>query len=168
MGEHMKRFLLLLLLAFTTTALHAQAKLAIYGSGGVERIGIANDNWKPAGIVGIYYGLANLGPLALSADARAHLSTDANSGLFGPRLALKLPAFPIKPYAEFLFGFSNYTSFGSTHRDATSFAYRGVAGLDTTILPHIDWRVVDFSIGRIPDVVSSNNINVSTGIVLRF
>ena len=168
MGEHMKRFLLVLLLAFTTTALHAQAKFAIYGTGGAERIGIANNNWKPAGIVGVYVGLAKLGPLALSGDARADLSTDANSGLFGPRLALKLPVLPLKPYAEFLFGFSNYTSFGSTSRNATGFAYRGVAGIDTTILPHLDWRVVDFSIGRIPDVVSSNNINVSTGIVLRF
>jgi hypothetical protein len=167
----MRRSLLplsLLLLAFTSPNLEAQAKFAIYGSGGAERIGIANNNWQGAGIVGLYLGLANLGPLAFSADARADLSTDAYSGLFGPRLALKLPAFPIKPYAEFLLGFSNYATFNSSSRNATNFAYRGVAGLDTTILPHIDWRVVDFSIGRIPNVRSPNNISLTTGIVVRF
>ncbi len=167
----MRRSLLplsLLLLVFTSTNLNAQAKFAIYGSGGAERIGIVNNNWNPAGIVGLYFGVANLGPLALAADARADLSTDATSGLFGPRLALHFPYFPIKPYAEFLFGFSHYTNFGSSSRNATSFAYRGVAGIDTTILPHIDWRIIDFSDGRITDVNSPGNISLTTGIVVRF
>jgi hypothetical protein len=162
-----RRLLPLLLLALTATTLHAQAKLAIYGTFGGEKTGVANESWTKAGTLGLYYGLAKLGPLALSADARADLSTNADSGLFGPRLALHLPAFPLKPYAELLLGFSHYSNVSGAPRNTTGFAYRGVAGLDATILPHIDWRVIDFSDGHIENA-DNNSISLTTGIVLRF
>ena len=70
-----------------------------------------------------------------------------NSGLVGPRVAIKLPVLPIKPYGEILFGVASYPQTSAGIQYPNDFAYRYVLGLDSTILPHIDWRVVDFSYG---------------------
>jgi hypothetical protein len=155
------------LLVVAATALHAQAKVGIFGSFGAERAGVANQNWKEAGTVGLYYGFANLGPAAFSVDARADLSPDVNNYLFGPRLALRLPGFPLKPYGEFIAGIANYTTISSNSKNITDIAYRGVLGLDTTILPRIDWRVVDASFGHIENG-TSNALTLTSGLVVRF
>ena len=162
-----RRLLPLVLLAVTATALHAQAKVGIYGSFGAERVGVANQDWKEAGTIGLYYGFANFGPLAISVDGRGDISPDANSYLFGPRLALHLPVFPLKPYAEFVAGIANYTRISGASKNSTDIAYRGVLGIDTTILPHIDWRIVDASFGHIENA-SSNDLALTSGIVVRF
>ena len=144
-----RRLLPILLLAFTATALHSQAKIGIYGTFGTEKTGVENEGWSKAGTLGLYYGLANLGPLAIAGDARVDLSTNANSVLFGPRVALHGRVFPIKPYAEFLFGVAHYSNVSGAPHNSSDFAYRWVGGVDSTILPRLDWRVIDFSYGRI-------------------
>src|SRR5580698_3545210 len=141
-----RRILLpLLLLCLSTSALHAQARLAIYGTVGGEKSEVNNSGWTTAGTFGLYYGLLHLGPLRLSGDARGDLSGNINSGLFGPRLSLNLPLFPLKPYVEVLGGFSSYSTQANGPKNTTSANYRWVGGLDTTILPHLDWRVADYS-----------------------
>jgi hypothetical protein len=126
---------------------------------------------RPPEPFGLYYGLANLGPVAISVDARGDLSGNINSGLIGPRVALHLPAFPIKPYAELLAGVSAYTSQNNGNKNATDFNYRWVGGIDTAILPHLDWRIADYSYSG--GGISQGNITrhpqtLSTGLVLRF
>jgi hypothetical protein len=158
----------LLLLTFSVINLHAQAKLAIYGTIGAEKSGLPNENWELAGTFGLYYGLTHLAPLDLSIDARGDLSGNINSGLVGPRLALKLPAIPIKPYGEFLIGFQSYSKTAAGLKDPNDFAYRYVLGLDTTILPHIDWRVADFSYALNNSANGDHAKTLSTGLVLRF
>ena len=119
-----KKFLhllsLILIAIVATTNLHAQPKLGIYGTVGTEKTEIGNEGWSLAETFGLYYGLAHLGPIAVAADARGDLSGNINSGLFGPRIALSLPAFPVKPYFEILGGFSFYNTASGGARNTTS------------------------------------------------
>ena len=85
--------------------------------------------------------------MSLSIDARGDLSGDIKSGLAGPRLAAKLPGIGIKPYGEILFGVATFTTTAAGLKTSNKFACRYVLGVDATILPHIDWRVADFSYG---------------------
>jgi hypothetical protein len=164
------RLLPLLFLALTATILPAQAKIAIYGTVGAENSGLQNEGWTTAGTVGLYYGLSNHGPLAISVDGRADLSSNVNNFLFGPRLALHFPAFPIKPYGELLIGATYYATQNNGKKDSSDFAYRWVGGIDSTILPHIDWRIVDFSYGGgLTELNKTIHMKtLSTGLVLRF
>ena len=158
----------LLILSLSTINLYAQAKLAIYGTVGTEKSGLPNENWQLAGTVGFYYGLTHLAPLNLSIDARGDLSSNINSALFGPRLALKLPAIPLKPYGEFLIGVQTYSRTAAGLKDPNDIAYRYVVGVDTTIFPHIDWRVADFSYALNNSSNGGHAKTLSTGLVLRF
>jgi len=156
-----------LLLNLTATTLHAQAKLAVYGTGGGEKSGLPNDDWHAAGTFGFYYGLYHFTPIDLSVDARGDLSSNIKSGFLGPRVAVKLPIIPIKPYGEFIFGVSTYST--PAHLPIPNdFAYRYVVGLDTTILPHIDWRVADFSYGINNSANGTHAKTLSSGLVIRF
>ena len=168
-----RRTLPLLLLTFTLSvapALHAQAKIGVYGTVGTENTGLSNEGWSKAGTLGLYYGLANLGPAAISVDARADLSTNANTYAFGPRVALHAPAFPLKPYGEFLIGDIHYTTQSGTSKTSSDFAYRWVVGLDEALLPHVDWRILDFSYGGgLSEPDKTVHIKtLTTGLVLRF
>jgi hypothetical protein len=158
----------LLLLTLCKATLHAQAKLAIYGTFGGEKSGLPNIGWTTAGTLGLYVGVSRLGPLALSVDGRADLSSKINSVLIGPRLALRLPGIPIKPYAEILIGGSSYSKTAAGLKDPSQFAARAVFGADSTILPHIDWRVLDFSYTLNDSSNTGNAETLSTGLVLRF
>jgi hypothetical protein len=158
----------LLLLALSSVNLRAQAKLAIYGTGGAERSGLPNQGWTGAGTFGFYYGLFHAVIFDVSLDARADLSGDIRSGFAGPRVAVKLPVLPIKPYGEFIFGVSTYPQTAAGIHYSDDFAYRYVLGLDTTILPHIDWRVADFSYGLNNSAIGTHAETLSSGLVIRF
>jgi hypothetical protein len=153
---------LVVILLFSTN-LHAQARFAIYGTAGGEKSGLLNEDWTVAGTFGFYYGLFHAGPIDLSVDARGDVSSNINSGLVGPRVAVKLPVIPLKPYGEFIFGVSTYS-----RPLPNDFAYRYVLGLDATIIPHIDWRVVDFSYGINNSANGTHAKTLSSGLVIRF
>jgi hypothetical protein len=160
----------LLLLSLTTATLHAQARLAVYGTGGTEKSGLQRSGWNTAGTFGFYYGLRHFGPFDLSADVRGDLSRNIDSGILGPRLAVKIPIFPIMPYGEFLFGESSYSTQSDGHRNANDFTYRYVGGVDFTLIPHFDWRVVDYSYSSGITQFGANihPKTITTGFVLRF
>jgi hypothetical protein len=157
----------LLLVALSSVNLRAQARFAIYGTGGGEKSGLPNDDWHVAGTFGFYYGILHAGPIDLSADARGDLSSNIKSGFLGPRVAVKLPVIPIKPYGELIFGVSTYST-PARLPIPNDFAYRYVVGLDTTILPHIDWRVADFSYAINNSANGTHAKTLSSGLVLRF
>jgi hypothetical protein len=158
----------LLLVALSSVNLHAQARFAIYGTGGGEKSGLPNDDWHAAGTFGFYYGIVHAAILDISVDARGDLSSNIKSGFLGPRVAVKLPVIPIKPYGELIFGVSTYSRTAAGLKDSNDFAYRYVVGLDTTILPHIDWRVADFSYGINNSANGTHAKTLSSGLVLRF
>jgi len=147
--------------------LHAQARFAIYGTGGGEKSGLPNDDWQAAGTFGFYYGLLHAAIFDISVDARGDLSSNIKSGFLGPRVAVKVPVIPLKPYGEFIFGVSTYST--PNHLPIPNdFAYRYVLGLDTTILPHLDWRVADFSYAIDNSANSGHAKTLSSGLVIRF
>ena len=166
----MKRRALLpaLLLCLITPMLNAQARFAIYGTAGTEQSGLASQAWKLGGTFGFYYGLLHAGPIDVSVDARGDLSKEINSGFAGPRVAFKLPVVPIKPYGEFIMGVSTYprTNGGIQYND--DFAYRYVVGIDATIIPHIDWRIVDFAYGINRSADFNHAETITSGLVIRF
>jgi hypothetical protein len=157
---------LVVILLFSSN-LHAQARFAIYGTGGGEKSGVPNDDWHGAGTFGFYYGILHAAIFDISVDARGDLSTNIKSGFVGPRVAVKVPVIPIKPYGEFIFGVSTYST--PAHLPIPNdFAYRYVLGLDTTILPHIDWRVADFSYAINNSANGTHAKTLSSGLVVRF
>lgn len=157
----------LLLVALCSVNLHAQARFAIYGTGGGEKSGLPNDDWHGAGTFGFYYGIVHAVIFDISVDARGDLSSNIKSGFVGPRVAVKVPVLPLKPYGEFIFGVSTYST--PAHLPIPNdFAYRYVFGLDTTILPHIDWRVADFSYALNDSANGTHAKTLSTGLVVRF
>jgi hypothetical protein len=155
----------LLLLSLITATLNAQAKFAIYGTGGGEKSGVVNEGWTTAATFGFYYGLYHVGPVALSADARADVSSNIKSGLIGPRFAFHIPAIPLKPYAEALIGGSTYPTLPSGITIPNKLTGRIVGGIDTTILPHIDWRMIDYSYGLNK---GQHTQTITSGLVVRF
>lgn len=148
--------------------LHAQAKFAVYGTVGGESAGGPDESWNLAGTVGFYVGMKHLAPLDLSLDVRADLSDNINSGLLGPRVALHIPAFPLKPYGEFLVGFTKFGNSDADFVDSSQFAARYVLGADWTIFPHIDWRLADFSYDLSTTPADTHAKTLSTGLVVRF
>ncbi len=167
MKRHLPLLALILVAILSTTA-HAQARFAIYGTAGTERSGLLNTSWKLGGTFGFYLGLLHAGPLDVSVDARGDLSSNVNSGFVGPRVAIKVPVIPIKPYGEFLFGIATYPQTSAGFSPENEFADRYVVGLDTTILPHIDWRVVDFSYGVNNSANGDHAKSLTSGLVIRF
>jgi opacity protein-like surface antigen len=170
MKKRLRHLLPLVLVAIVTPNLHAQAKFAIYGTAGGEKTDVNHESWTLAETFGAYYGIARLGPIALSIDGRGDLSRNMNSALFGPRAAVALPYFPIKPYVEVVGGVSNYNLQDNGSKNITDGTYRWVAGLDTTILPHIDWRIdYSYSGAGIDELgVTRHPQSLTSGIVIRF
>src|ERR1700679_3915775 len=142
MTKRLFQLLSLTLLVIVTTNLQAQARLAIYGTAGVEQSGLPYNPWRLAGTFGLYVQFVKFGPVFLSVDGRGDISSQIRSGFAGPRLAIKLPVLPIRPYGEILFGAANYPQTAAGIQYSNNFAYRYVVGVDSTILPHLDWRVV--------------------------
>jgi hypothetical protein len=106
--------------------------------------------------------------LALGGDIRGTFlggnGITFNAGTAGPRVGVKLHALPIQVYAEALGGFNSYTS--STNAGSTIQAeYQLLAGGDATILPRIDWRVLEYAYTGSSANLSAHSL--STGIVLR-
>ncbi len=170
MTRRLLHLFILILIVTTATSLHAQAKFAVFVTGGGEKTGVNNEPWTVAGTFGIYYGLVRLGPIAISADARGDLSRNITSALFGPRAALALPYLPLKPYVEVVGGVSNYNFQDEGPRTLTSGTYRWVAGLDATIFPHTDWRIdYSYSGAGITDLgITRHPQSITSGIVVRF
>ena len=136
------------------------------------------------GTFGGYYDFFKLGPVKLGVDARGTLSSatrgaqkQANgpgarlySGLGGVRAVFHTRWVPIRPYVQGSAGFAR-TDYGLPNtvngqiKLTNNFQYMGYAGVDITLLPVMDFRLVEFGYGGL-----SNNHNypvktVSSGIV---
>ena len=107
--------------------------------------------------------------IAIGGDLRgSFLNGSSNqfyTGAIGPRIAIKPPVFPIKPYGEALFGFASYNG-GNGSPNTTYVNYQLLAGVDATILPRIDWRVIEFDYSAVyNDPINAKTL--TTGLVFR-
>ncbi len=129
--------------------------------------------------VGLYHD-DGFGPLALGLDVRGtflrrgdtngvNSNQSLNTVQGGVRLAVTPHVLPFKPYAEALGGFGSLTTGqGPLRTSAHHFTYQFLGGLDFTFFPRLDWRVVEFSYGRLSGLDNTYAPKtLSTGLVLR-
>lgn len=180
------RYLLSLLLLLALPA-SVRAQFAVYGlvgashlSGQTSPVAPSNSNWLYGPALGIYYTPLHLGPVAAGLDLRGNYSTGGNQHLRGVlaglRVSAKAPILPLRPYAQASVGVAGirYDPTGNlpTHY-SNKFEYALHGGLDITVLPRIDLRVLELGYGHITGVSSTtpatatNLFNVGAGIVFR-
>lgn len=165
------RFVPLFLLLLCTVC--AQAQLALYADYSAAKVDQPGADWIHGSTFGAYFDRGHLLFLSTGLDARGVIlgsGTNAlDSGLVGPRLAVVPHVVPLKPYVEALIGAGRASYLrGGSPTTVTKLEYQFLGGLDLTILPRIDWRVVEFSYGGLSGLGSSfNPKTISTGIVLR-
>jgi hypothetical protein len=167
---HCVLFALLLFAACNLATAHAQT--GVYGQFGATRFNVPTEEWGYGGAFGLYTDFYKVPFAQVGADVRFQFTrpdsnTNLFSGLVGPRLALHPKVVPLNPYAEFLFGAGHFT-YGNNSPSTTQFDWRVLGGLDKTVLPHLDWRVIEVSYGQLNTYAGRlRPVTLSTGIVLR-
>jgi hypothetical protein len=169
------------------SSLHAQ--LAVYGKGDLNRYTLNETSpsstytFHGAG-VGIYDDFLHLGPVRFGMDVRGDLETtdklQYQSVLAGFRVVGKLPVLPFRPYAEALIGEGGTRDKGPYAVGITNVPYAHkltyalLTGLDWSIFPHIDFRVLEIGYGRQSEstgfntTTSDSMLLLSSGVVVRF
>lgn len=168
----MKRVLGIAVLA-VVSCVAAQAQVGMYAAFGAADFRQPNVNWQYGPMAGVYWNALGVPFIKAGVDLRGSWmgsgSTQDQSYLLGPRLQLHPHVVPLMPYAETLGGVSRViVGQGSARTAGTQFSYALVAGLDATIFPHLDWRVVDYSWERVQNLgIAFNPTQISTGLVIR-
>lgn len=167
------RIVHLLLCAVFLLSSSAFAQTGIYATFNATDLDLPNVDWQYGPAFGIYHDAWHLPFVGVGVDGRASFigsgSTKIYSGLVGPRVDLHPHIFPLKPYGEVLAGGGKVeVGQGVARTDSSAFEYQLLAGADLTILPHIDWRLAEFSYSGFSNLNDSfNPKTIGTGIVLR-
>ena len=160
-------------------AASARGQTGVYGEFTAGKIPAANTAWMYGPTVGLYHddgfgliavGLDVRGSFLRSGDTHGAGSNQSlNTVEGGVRFAITPHVLPIKPYAEALGGYGGLTTGqGASRTSASHAAYQFLGGVDFTFFPRLDWRVVEFSYGRLSGLGSTYAPKtVSTGLVLR-
>ena len=173
-----------ILLALTFSTVAASAQVGIYGN--FAAVNLSNNGgganfWSYGPGAGLYYDFLHFGPIRIGADLRGNRlwgnEVDYWSGLGGVRLVVKPPVLPFRVYVQGSAGVGGSKASGNTgnlpNSYSNKFQYDVFGGTDFTLLPHIDWRVVELGYGRMSGVnagttaPSSGVFTLSSGIVLR-
>jgi hypothetical protein len=168
--RYLRAFLLLFATVAITIAAHPQTGL--YAEYGASKVDAPSDNWIYGPTFGLYHDFFSVPFVHVGADLRGSIlgpsqTTNLYSGTLGPRLSLHPHVLPAMPYLEALFGFGHY-DYGAGQPSNTQFEYQFLAGIDLTILPRLDWRVVEFSYGGLSAFNGDlHPRTLSTGVVLR-
>lgn len=165
----LRSFLALVFVALAATFFlspSASAQTALYAGFSAASITSGPQGSNYGALVGLY---AQSGHYAyFGGDFRgslmSHNGFDFYTGAVGPRLAFRPPILPLRPYIEGLAGVASYNS-GKNTSSTTHLNYHVVAGVDWTLLPHIDWRVIDYDYSGTTGPVNASIF--STGLVLR-
>jgi len=184
----MKRVVLPILLSalFLVSTPAARAQLAVYGEFSATNVpadgflGTAAA-WNKGVSVGVYDNFLHAGPIGLGLDLRGGYGSANGSGsysvLFGPRLAIKPPVLPIRPYVQAsvgLGGISSKDTLSNSTRTTGMLQYGFIAGLDYTVLPHLDLRLPELTYIRTTEdqfsgpTATVHLLTLSAGVVLRF
>jgi hypothetical protein len=171
------RFRLTLLLALLASvaglAMPSYAQTGVYAEFSTSDFHAPNAGRHNGPTFGFYHEFLRPPVFRVGADIRATLlgsgDTKAYMGFVGPVVRIHPPVFPLTPYVEGLIGAGNvHVGSGGNFFSETAFAYEGVIGLDWTILPRLDWRVVEYSAGGFASINASISPRTwSTGVVLR-
>jgi hypothetical protein len=169
--SHLRTLFLLLIASFAfTVAAHAQT--GIYVEFGGSKVDAPSNDWIYGPTFGVYHDCYSVPLVHVGADLRGSVlgvsqTTTLTSGEIGPRVSIHPQVLPFMPYLEALGGIGYY-DFGAGQGSSTQFEYQFLAGIDHTVLPRLDWRVVEFSYGGLS--VFNGTLHpktLSTGLVLR-
>jgi hypothetical protein len=169
------------------SASSATAQLGIYGEYSGTRIpgysfAGTTTAWYQGFSAGAYDNLLHAGPVQLGLDLRGGYAKGSSHGyrnfLIGPRLAVKPPLLPIRPYIQAAIGFGGVAQNGLAGSDTQHYSnklqYGFIGGLDYTLVPHIDLRLVEVGYLRMSAVSSSsatdsalNLTTIGAGLVVR-
>jgi hypothetical protein len=129
-----------------------------------------NQYWTYGPTFGLY-AQAPLPLIAIGGDARYSFYNGNQlrhwSGVIGPRLVVKPPVLGIKPYGEFLVGVGGYRDSAISNTTTTHIDYTVAAGVDSKILPFLDWRIVEFTYNSYYNNSGTASKGISTGLVFR-
>ena len=150
----------------------ARAQTGIYAEFSGSDVHIPNVGWQYGPTFGLYHDAWHFPFVRVGLDARATLlgsgDVTVDVGYIGPRLDIHPHVLPFMPYVEGLVGGGKVTVGGGAAINQTALAYEGVVGVDWTLLPHVDWRVAEFSMGGFSGVIDNPTPRtLSTGIVVR-
>lgn len=131
--------------------------------------------WLYGPTFGIYHDFWKAGPLHLGADVHgsilSHGGAKMNNGLAGFRGSVHAHVLPIVPYIQASAGVAGFNHGGNQDLN-TVFQYELSGGVDATIFPHLDWKMVDVGGGGMTAGGHGNGSNglfhISTGLALRF
>lgn len=166
------KFAALAAFAIGTASLTAQT--AVYGSFAAGHDQSAGaQSWSYGANAGVYKDFDTLPVLRYGFDIRGRFLTRSGSQAYslmvGPRLAAQVRGLPLKPYVEGLIGAERRSNSGlhnsTVHPGFGSYGF--AAGADVTLLPHIDWRIADFTYQKAMRGLASDQVIVSTGVVIR-
>lgn len=154
-------------------ALPCAAQTGVYAMFSASDFQTPNVSRQYGPTIGVYHDMWHLPVVHAGFDLRATLlgsgSTKAYTGMIGPKLQLHPHVLPLMPYVEGLVGAGDVqVGQGVAVVDKTAIAYEGAIGVDWTILPRIDWRVVEFAAGGFSSLNASiSPRTLSTGLVVR-
>jgi hypothetical protein len=166
----MKSLKVFALLTVLVSATAAKSQIGVYaGFTGAHLDSPFGTNTVYGPLVGVYLMQGHV--ITFGADIRGSFLNGHNNefytGALGPRVAVKPPVLPFKVYGEALGGVGYYSASGaSVSAQTTYFNYQLLAGLDATILPRIDWRVIEFDYSALSGS-SVNSKSLTTGLVFR-
>ena len=163
---HFFSLFLLAVLAIASSALHAQ--IGVYGTLSGASFSNAPKDLGYGGIVGAYKTTGHV--IGTGLDLRGtFVGRDGfryNTYAIGPRISFRPRVLPLTPYVEGLIGLANYNN-GKNTSSSNHFNYQILGGLDATILPHIDWRLIDVGYSSTTASQSIRTVTYSTGLVIR-
>lgn len=167
----MKRITALLIFLFLASSA-AFAQLGLYAGFTTSTLDTANTPRINGGTFGGYFDASHHPLLNFGIDIRGTVLSNNNnpsvhSLTVGPRAVVHLPVIPLRPYAEGLIGEAHVKiGQGVAYSDNSGLDAGFALGADLTILPHIDWRVLDYSYSRI-DAAHTYQHSFTTGLVVR-
>ena len=160
-------FIAAFLLLAPSRFMYAQTGIYVQFTG--QSNNLSSTGWFVGPTFGFYQDRRSFGPVHLGYDFRGailtHSSQQYDSGLGGARLSLVPHVLPFKVYAEGLggVGFIN----AGNNNNSTHFQYQVNGGVEYTVLPRIDWRVVEVAYNGFSGNTGSNPVGFSSGIVVR-
>lgn len=194
---NLRRTLLSSAAALFALAASVPAQLAAYGTVTVEHLssircaqticGSGDGTINPiGGFGGVFYDFRNLGPVRLGVDLRVgstvgnkNATTYTNtprprlfSALGGIRGSFKTPIHQLRPYVEGAVGLAKTNNGVPLTTDGhiayhSGIQFRGFAGVDLTLLPALDFRVVELGAGAFQGLNNTYPIeSISTGLVV--
>ena len=164
--------ILFALLFAAFAALAASAQTGVYVEYGGSKVDAPSNNWIYGPTFGLYHDFYSVPIVHLGGDIRGSVlgvtnTTTLTSGEIGPRVSVHPHVLPVMPYLEALAGIGHY-DFGANQPSDTQFEYQFLAGIDVTVLPRLDWRIVEFSYGGLSAFNGTlHPKTLSMGLVLR-